>query len=453
LQAHNQCFISTEKKIKIGGSKNPLSHGGSNMSNKSFKDRWEWIITYMVITDRFVHNVLMIMDKIEDDEDDNVYMMAIMVEPLRVVLKYNKKNLESLKDSEICFILTHEIYHVVLHHCTKRKKSNYIDNEISNWAEDMAINCIIPIDPTYRTMPIDKNGEFIGLLPSKYKYPDKLSSNQYFQMLKEDIEKEKKRREKKKSGLSIEGTGEGNENQEDNSDNQTAIFKLLDDILNKKKKPLDDHGGWKEVDIVDEMIRNKVFQIMAKGSVWENLPGDLQAIIAAAQETKVSWERYLKYHIGNIIAPTYSKTITKPDKRFGYPYLGKKRGYSDKKMVAIDTSSSISDENLSKFLAEINRLVEIMEIDLVLFDTNITVGPLLYHSKHVTFDFKGRGGTDFAPVFKLAEEKHYQSVIILTDGYAPVIEYPHGVQDVLWVLTNKNSSPPVDWGIRVHIGE
>lgn len=434
------------------------------MSNKSFKDRWEWITTYMVLTDKFVHNVLMIMDKIEDE---NTYMMGIIVEPLRIVLRYNKKNLESLKDSEICFILTHEIYHVVLHHCTKRKKSDYIDHEISNYAEDMAINCIIPTDPVYRTMPLNSDGSANGVLPSQYNYPDKLSSNQYYQMLKEDIEKEKKRREKKKSGLSIKGLsgtgGSGNTGANDETDNdtdqetgtgnQSAISKLLDDILNKNRKSLDDHGGWEEVDIVDEMIRNKVFQIMAKGSVWGNLPGDLQAIIAAAQETKVSWERYLKYHIGNLIAPTYTSTITKPDKRFGYPYLGKKRGYTDKKMVAIDTSGSISDENLAQFLAEINKLVEIMAVDLVLFDTTITLGPILYHSKHISFDFKGRGGTDFAPVFKLAEEQHYQSVIILTDGCAPAIEYPNGVQDVLWVLTDKKENPPVDWGIRVHIGE
>jgi hypothetical protein len=392
----------------------------------------------------------------------------------------------------------------------------------------MAINHIIPLDreQRYRTRPYDKDGKFLGVLPEQYNYPNHLSSNQYFLMLKKDIEKEQEKRKKKSIGQDQgtntgdddegddegqdqntdtgdegkgqdqgtdtgdddegEGQGQGTDTGDDDDDDgegqdqgtdtgdddddegqdqgtntgddnddqdKSTISKLLDDIISGNNKLLDDHSGWKEEDIINEMIRNKILLLMSQSSSWKNVPGELQALIVAALETKVSWERYLKYHIGNIISPTYSRTITKPDKRFGYPYLGKKRNYSDKKMVAIDTSGSISNENLSKFLAEINKLVEIMEIDLVLFDTSITLGPILYHSKHINFDFKGRGGTNFAPVFKLAEEKHYQSVIILTDGCAPAIEYPKGVQDVLWVLTNKHECPPVDWGIRVNIEE
>jgi len=424
------------------------------MDNRNFQERWEWVTTYMVLVDRFVHHVLLMMDKIEDN---NYALMGVHVEPLRVVLRYNRKDLEQLKDSEICYILTHEIYHVVLHHCTKRKKSDYIEHQINNYAQDMAINCIIPTDPVYRTMPLNEDGTVLGILPSQYGYPDKLSSDQYYQMLKEDIEKEKERR-KNNSG-SGGNSGKGKDNNPNNkpgnnpnaAKNQAAISKLLDDLEKGKGNLLDNHDGWEEVDLVDEMIRNKVFQLMAKGSVWGNLPGDNQAIIAAAQESRVSWERYLKYHIGNLIAPTYTRTITKPDKRFGYPYLGKKRGYSDKKLVAIDTSGSISDTNLAHFLSEINKLIEIMSVDLILFDTQISLGPVLYHSKHISFDFKGRRGTSFSQVFKLAEEQHYQSVIILTDGDAPAIPYPAGVKDVLWVLTRKTDNPPVEWGERVHI--
>jgi predicted metal-dependent peptidase len=176
----------------------------------------------------------------------------------------------------------------------------------------------------------------------------------------------------------------------------------------------------------------------------------MQAIIMAAQQSYVSWERYLKHYLGQMISPTWIRTLKRPDRRFGYPYAGKKRGYTDRKLVAIDTSGSISDDDLAQFLVEVNHLAEIQPVDLVLFDTRIQIGPVPFNRKQATMDFKGRGGTDFSEVFKLAEERHYQSVILLTDGVASAPDKPQGVKDILWVLTG-SSNPPVEWGERVRI--
>jgi predicted metal-dependent peptidase len=70
----------------------------------------------------------------------------------------------------------------------------------------------------------------------------------------------------------------------------------------------------------------------------------------------------------------------------------------------------------------------------------------------MSYEFTGRGGTDFAPICKLAEQKRYQSLIILTDGYATAPERPQYVKDVLWVLCEGGKSP-VDWGTSVMIEE
>lgn len=200
-----------------------------------------------------------------------------------------------------------------------------------------------------------------------------------------------------------------------------------------------------ESEVVKEIVRAAVNKIARDERVWGKMPGDLKAIIMAAQKTYVSWERYLKYHLGQMVSPTQIRTMKRPDRRFGYPYAGKKRGYTDRKLVAIDTSGSIGEDELAQFLAEVNKLAEIQPVDLVLFDDGIQVGPVQFNRKHATMDFKGRGGTDFSEVFKLADERHYQSVIMLTDGCAAAPTYPDGVKDVLWVITG-SGKPPVEWG-------
>lgn len=396
------------------------------MNQVTFEERWNWLISYMVVTNKFVHYTLRMMDKVRDD---SINIMGVRVEPLKITLLYNEEQLSKMDDKEIRFIIMHEVLHVVLHHCTVRDAPSPDEAQIYNYAQDLAVNSmvlsIIPVcdkKRKYFEIPHTEDGEVIGLLPEKFGYPDNLSSNQYLELLRKD-QKEKK----------------------------PDIILLLADENGSNR--LDDHSQWGESNIMDEVIRDKMKKALFLDKVWGDLSGGAQSLITQAQINKISWERYLKYHIGNLIAPTYTRTITKPDKRYGYPYLGKKRGYRDKKLVAIDTSGSISDKDLSKFLCAINKLVEIMSVDLVLFDSKIQIGPVSFHRKHISYDFKGRGGTDFQPVFNIAVERKYQSVILLTDGCACSVEYPKGVKDVLWVLTDKSMNPPVDWGERVHIDE
>jgi predicted metal-dependent peptidase len=380
----------------------------------SFSERWEWLITYMVVEDKFVHNVLMMMGK---RSDNSCPTMGVAVEGTRIHLQYNEKFVESMSDAELRYIITHEIYHVVLHHCTIRLPLDPVDRKLYNNAADMAINCLIPQDSN-RTMPVDKDGKIIGLLPKTYGFNDKLSMEQYVQLLRQ------KQEEDKKNGKG-DGGGESGEG-------------------------FDSHDKWEESEVIKEIVRAAVNKLASDERAWGKMPGDVKAMILAAQQSYVTWERYLKHHLGNMISPKHINTMKRPNRRFGYPYAGKKRGYMDRKLVAIDTSGSIGDNELAQFLTEVNKLAEIQPVDLVLFDDGIQDGPRPFDRRHTSYDFKGRGGTDFSAVFTLASERQYQSVIMLTDGCARAPEYPAGVKDVLWVLTG-NGHPPVEWGERVYI--
>jgi len=384
---------------------------------KNFHERWDWVISYMVVEDKFVHQVLMMMNK---QESKSCPSMGVVVEGTRINLHYNKEWVNSLNDAELRFVITHEIYHIVFHHCTLRLPINKEDHKLYNDATDLAINCLIPQD-TNRTMPLKKDGTVMGLLPSNYNFEDKLSMEQYVQLIRQ------KQDEDKKNG---KGNGKGNGKDEHGG--------------------FDDHSGWEESEVIKQLVRDTVQKISRDERVWGNMPGDLKDMILAAQRSQVSWEKYLRHHLGNMVSPSYTTTMKRPNKRFGYPFPGKKRGYTDRKLVAIDTSGSVGDDELAQFLCEVNKLAEIQPVDLVLFDTDIQDGPRPFDRRHVSYDFKGRGGTSFDEVFKLASERHYQSIIMLTDGAASAPNYPAGVKDVLWVLVGSGDAP-VTWGDRVRI--
>jgi len=383
----------------------------------NFYERWDWVITFMVVEDKFVHNVLMMMDK---SCDNSVGTMGVNVEGTRIFLVYAEKFVDELSDAELRYVITHEVYHLILHHCTIRLPIDKKDRKLYNQAADLAINTLIPQDSN-RTMPKDKDGKNIGLLPSTYGFPEKLSMEQYVQLLRQKQDKDKK----VGKGDSKGGEGEG-------------------------ESGFDNHDGWEESEVIKEIVRNAVNKMSKDERIWGKMPGDVKAIIMAAQQSYISWERYLKHHLGQMVSPTTIRTMKKPDRRFGYPYAGKKRGYTDRKLVAIDASGSVGDDELSQFLSEVNKLAEIQPVDLVVFDDGIQIGPIPFNRKQREFGITGRGGTSFKEVFQLAEERHYKSVIMLTDGCAAAVEYPVGVLDVLWVLTGPGN-PPVEWGERVRI--
>lgn len=387
---------------------------------KSIEERWEWIITYMVLEDRFVHEMLLMMEK---RANKAIGTMGVMVENATLILQYNPDFINELTDPELRYVVTHEIYHVALHHCTIRLPENPEDRSLYNIAADMAINTLIPEDSS-RHMPKDKKtGEPIGILPNKRGFENKLSMEQYVILLRDQEQTKAK------------GTGQGSDNGDKSGD---------------KNKEFDNHDGWNESEVMKEIIRNNIDRLSRNEKVWGSMPGDVKAIILAAQRGQVSWQKILRHYLGLLPSTKIESTFKKPHRRYGYPYCGTKRNHIDRKLVAIDTSGSISDDDLSQFLAEVNRLAEIQPVDMQLFDHELQGKVVPFDRKRVKFEVSGRGGTCFEPVMKLAEEKKYQSVIILTDGCAAAPKRPNYVKDVIWVITG-DGNPPVEWGTTVHI--
>lgn len=414
------------------------------------EDRWRYIMATMIMGDLFVHEFLMMMSKVPDPM---IPTMGVCCKGTRIFLRYNPFFLQKLTDEQVRWVLHHEVLHVALHHCTLRQPTDPRQQRLWNYAADLAVNQLIK-ESSVVVRPDPKNIK--PLMPNMFGFPEMLSMEQYLQLLWKWDEENRKNQEENGDGDNDdqdqeESSGDGDEN--DDGDGNDSSGKGDEGSLPQAPKGgqvVDDHGGFEESDIMDQVIRTKVEQMLNQSKYWGHMSGNAKQAIEAAQKAHVNWRKQLRHQFGRYVIDEKEPTILRPNRRFGYPYTGTTNVCVDRVLVCWDTSGSVSDRALSQFVAETNRAKEHVPIDLLQFDYDIQYGPKPFDKKVKRMDAEGRGGTRFTPAFELADKKRYKAMVILTDGQAEEPPRPRYVKDILWCMIG-GGHPPVDWGRVIHI--
>lgn len=211
------------------------------------------------------------------------------------------------------------------------------------------------------------------------------------------------------------------------------------------------HGEILEEMMSDDLSMNAIIDNLTKVQDSAYSEGVLKSELAeqtegAYSEFKVNWRNLLKRFLtghGRIVT---RKSYKRQSRRFD-DVPGTKRSVGVRALLAIDESASISDSDVAAFhkeLLKINRITG-ADITAVRFDTECSEPVAL--TQFISADKRERrGGTDFNPVFDLADGLKMPLVILFTDGDGKAPEAVN--QKVLWILTN-GGKKPVDYGTAV----
>ena len=328
-------------------------------------------------------------------------------------LAINEEFWTGLSDDHKTGLLKHELLHIAFGHLVSF--SSFSNKKLANVAMDMEINQYIEASwlpegginiDDYTDIQLDRKAG------CRYYYD---------QLLRLQDEKDKN------------GTSGDQE-----------MDKLLDNIANGD---IPDHSTWEEFedmsDAEKKLIEKQVQKILkdAKEQTIKkrgNVPGEIEGLIVLDEVTKAKfdWRGYLRRFTG-----TSTKIFTKKIRRKeNYRYEdnpGLKIKMRQHMLLAIDTSGSVSDEELAEFMNEIHHIHKAgVDITIVQCDTKM-YPPMEYKGKH-EFQLHGRGGTEFDPVLEYynANLGKYTSLVYFTDGECSTSVKPKN--RVLWVLSERS---------------
>ena len=232
---------------------------------------------------------------------------------------------------------------------------------------------------------------------------------------------------------------------------------LLDCIPPEFQIPSNIIHNWDEIEKLDsvqqeilkshiEWLMEETAQTVEKGRPGST-PGEIQVLLDLIKKPPVfDWKKYVRGWVGNSNDVYVKQTRFKPNPYFTQNPANKIK-MRQNILFAIDTSGSVSNEELQECMSELYNLwkfghtISIMCADTKLYD------PYIYKGEN-TVKIHGRGGTTFTPTLEFFNQnKQYNAMIYFTDGYAELP--PNANRSMLWIISSNGS----DEAIKEHNGK
>lgn len=315
---------------------------------------------------------------------------------------WNGDFVKRISDEDMQFIAVHEIHHIIKRHAWRRGER---DPQLWNAACDFQINLEL-VDWKVGDMPKD------GLFDRKY--DNMLEEHIYDKLLQDNP-----------------NAGKGNSI-------STGYFTDAPpgtDIAEAERK-------------LDKMIEAAYKVALDAGKV----PGFLQDFVHQNRQAQVNWRAKLRMQV----EPLFPRDVTwaTPNRRLmhqGIYVPGTKKDGSPEIAIFIDTSGSVSHDQINAFLSEINSIISSVSpsrTQVHWFESHVwrseylSCGELLRVPDEIQ-----QGGTNFEAAFA-AIKGYPRAVICLTDMYDSFNFSPPRGANVIWVATTDVVAP---WGITIPI--
>jgi len=241
---------------------------------------------------------------------------------------------------------------------------------------------------------------------------------------------------------------------DDEGDNEGTNYSGVSDapVDGKPGKNDPSDGRGKTTEMSDKEMQDdweiSTLQAAKAAKMQGNMPGNLEELLMETLAPKVPWKEVLRRFMTSTDKSDYS--WARGNRRYLHMGLYLPSAYSDAVgdvVIAIDTSASVSQAELTQFQGEINAILEDSPpttLHVIQCDTRVvateTFGP---EDLPLKLNIKGRGGTEFKPVFDKVDELGIQPecLIYLTDLYADS-DFTPPPYPTLWMGTSRNGPVP-----------
>jgi predicted metal-dependent peptidase len=196
----------------------------------------------------------------------------------------------------------------------------------------------------------------------------------------------------------------------------------------------------------EERITEEFFeQLFKKMNRQGTLPKDLKFLVPHYFSHQIDWREMLYRYIASHAKSSF--TFMPPNIKYLYRgiYLPSLSSDLLRIVVAIDTSGSVDEKLLGIFLGEVQSTTQQYpnyEIDIITADAKIQSHEVFLPGETLNYEIKGRGGTDFRPVFEYIDLTIDYPTLLLyfTDGLGtfPEKEPPY---DLLWIMPEEREVP------------
>lgn len=419
------------------------------MANMTVLDKIKYAKVRLLVRHRLFGGLLLEYPVIEDNR-----IPTMATDNVRIM--YNKDFVAGLTKQQVMTVLLHELQHIVFKHFMRFKIANSkseAEHKQLNFAMDYAINSIILNEMAAHDNLIN--------FPEGVLYDPEFKGMNAEKIL--NLLKEEEKNNPKKSKQRMQGNP-GDFGQFD--DHGTSSEQTQNTIDNNKKTT----GKSKQEQMND--IDNKIYKIASGLSPKERgeMPGEMQRLIDEYMEElegHVDWRRFIKGKIQEIGRGQYTTSrINRAYLPYGL-YLPGQTGSKAKIALALDTSGSISQDDIVEFLGELKSMLRMMPfLEIVLYgcDSEIHGKARIMGLKNFRNDVNkvltGGGGTSFAPVFEdlqKTKDKNIKCLFYFTDGYGDQnnIERSVGKGDweTFWVVSKENKGINFPFGRKIVMWE
>jgi len=302
---------------------------------------------------------------------------------------YNPAFIEGLTLPQVMFVLAHEVMHIVFKHGLRRGSRN---PQLWNIACDYAINLILH----------EAGFEVIQgcLFDPRFKG---MSAEQVYDMLKQEMDKENKKRKQNGEGKA----GPGDLHQDTSG--------MGEDV--REPANIDAEARAK----AEQQIQQKVAQAANMARMAGKMPAGVARLVDEILNPTVPWQDLLREYMTRVTKD--NESWSRRNRRFTDVYLPSRHSQRMGEIVVIgDTSGSITNQELARIASEVAAISEAVNperIRLVWADTEVAGEQEFEAGDIIKADPKGGGGTDMRVPLQHIDQYQPEIAVLVTDGYTP----------------------------------